>query len=348
MLSIDLSMANRNQPMLHIDIASDVEFRPSTETLDPKITQLIMHLKSLQKDIKDYSKRFNELLKPFVQEEDAVKGNLNEFPKSLKDIGANREGTEKGNEELKNDGDVGKRFLAKVMEACREMMESDSLHDQGGELTANTEDISTNIEGLEEDLREMIAASIGEADEPFERTMRALMRECKERRKKDRNDGKMSLMECKEEFGVSRKENRALIVRKARSFEVRINMSQLLVDLVFMMSGKEEFEAKIERLKSTLKLVSTEDENSMVINKIGTLLEQAKRNEPMKGKWAGLEQTGLDESNQEESSNKRSRAEDLFDQFRKKILHLLLDQFLELALHLECIMSHPHHPKTEN
>ena len=68
MLSLDLSVANKNQPILDIDIASDVEFRPSTETLDPKITQLIMHLKSLQKDIKDYSKRFNELLKPFVQE----------------------------------------------------------------------------------------------------------------------------------------------------------------------------------------------------------------------------------------------------------------------------------------
>ncbi|KAL0011379.1 hypothetical protein SO802_006487 [Lithocarpus litseifolius] len=229
MLSLDLSMANKNQPILHIDIASDVEFRPSTKTLDPKITQLIMHLKSLQKDIKDYSKRFNELLKPFVQEEDAVKETLNEFPKSLKDIGDNSEGTEKGNEELKNDGDVGKRFLAKVMEACREMVESDSLHDQGGELTANAEDISTNIEGLEEDLREM-------------------------------NTGKKNLK---------------------------------------------------QRLKGSLKLVSTEDENSMVINKIGTLLEQAKRNEPMKGKWAGLEQTGLDESNQEESSNKRSRTDDL-------------------------------------
>ena len=303
-------MANKDQEILDLDLARVSELRLSTEILE----------------IKDYSQRFNESLKLFLQEEDDVKyisdinlgdyENFNPGPRS---------DDSKETEELKKD--------------------------EGDEYTANTEDISTNVERLEQDLRGMIAASIveafkkEEAGEDFEQKMQTLMRECKERFKNDRDDGKKSLMEYIEEcdIEVSDKEFRVLSVIKSHAFKVGINLSRLLVDLVFMMSGNEEFEAKIERLKSTLKLVSTEDENSMVINKIGTLLEQAKRTEPMKGKWAGLEQTGLDES-----SNKRSRAEDLFDQFLNKVLHLLLDQFLELALHLECNMSHPHHPKTQN
>ncbi|KAK4589572.1 hypothetical protein RGQ29_020225 [Quercus rubra] len=308
-------MANKDQEILDLDLARVSELRLSTETLD----------------IKDYSKRFNESLKLFLQEEDDVKyisdinlgdyENFNPGPRS---------DDSKETEELKKD--------------------------EGDEYTANTEDISTNVERLEQDLRGMIAASIveafkkEEAGEDFEQKMQTLMRECKERFKNDRDDGKKSLMEYIEEcdIEVSDKEFRVLSVIKSHAFKVGINLSRLLVDLVFMMSGKEEFEAKIERFNSALEWICTEDANSIVVKNIVILLDLAKTNVPKKGKWAGLEQTEIDESVQKESSNIRSQIDDLFDQLLKKVLHLLLDQFLELALHLECIMSHPHLPKELN
>lgn len=50
-----------------------------------------------------------------------------------------------------------------------------------------------------------------------------------------------------------------------------------------MILGKEEFEAKIEGLKSAFKWASTDEEDSMVINKIVTVLEHAiVLNEPVK------------------------------------------------------------------
>ena len=329
-------MANKDQEILDLDLARVSELRLSTET----------------SDIKDYSKRFNESLKLFLQEEDDVKyisdinlgdyENFNPGPRS---------DDSKETEELKKDEDVRKRFLGKVTEAF-----GNSSDDEGDENTANTEDISTNVERLEQDLRGMIAASIveafkkEEAGEDFEQKMQTLMRECKERFKNDRDDGKKSLMEYIEEcdIEVSDKEFRVLSVIKSHAFKVGINLSRLLVDLVFMMSGKEEFEAKIERFNSALEWICTEDANSIVVKNIVILLDLAKTNVPMKGKWAGLEQTEIDESVQKESSNKRSQIDVLFDQLLKKVLHLLLDQFLELALHLECIMSHPHLPKELN
>ncbi|XP_030970291.1 uncharacterized protein LOC115990619 [Quercus lobata] len=50
-------MATKDQEILDLD--------------DPKISQLVMDLMSLQKDINGHSRRFDELLKPFDQEEDA-------------------------------------------------------------------------------------------------------------------------------------------------------------------------------------------------------------------------------------------------------------------------------------
>uniref|UniRef100_A0A7N2LQY6 Uncharacterized protein n=1 Tax=Quercus lobata TaxID=97700 RepID=A0A7N2LQY6_QUELO len=277
-------MANKDQEILDLDLARVSELRLSTET----------------SDIKDYSKRFNESLKLFLQEEDDVKyisdinlgdyENFNPGPRS---------DDSKETEELKKDEDVRKRFLGKVTEAF-----GNSSDDEGDEYTANTEDISTNVERLEQDLRGMIAASIveafkkEEAGEDFEQKMQTLMRECKERFKNDRDDGKKSLMEYIEEcdIEVSDKEFRVLSVIKAHAFKVGINLSRLLVDLVFMMSGKEEFEAKIERFNSALEWICTEDANSIVIKNIVILLDLAKTNVPMKGKWAGLEQTEIDES----------------------------------------------------
>ena len=109
------------------------------------------------------------------------------------------------------------------------------------------------------------------------------------------------------------------------------SLSLLLVYLVSMISGKEEFEAKIEGLKSALKWASTEEEESMVINKIVTVLEHAiVLNEPVKKNWVGMEQRELDESNQEKSSKKRSKIDDECDQFLKNVLPPLLNKFFKL------------------
>ena len=71
-------MANNDQEILDHDLARDSELGRSTETLDPKITQLITHLTSLQNCIKDNTKSFNESQKLLYQQEDAVKETLNE------------------------------------------------------------------------------------------------------------------------------------------------------------------------------------------------------------------------------------------------------------------------------
>ncbi|KAL0012391.1 hypothetical protein SO802_007499, partial [Lithocarpus litseifolius] len=86
-----------------------------------------------------------------------------------------------------------------------------------------------------------------------------------------------------------------------------------------MISGKEEFEAKIEGLKFALKWASTEEEDSMVINKIVTVLEHAiVLNESVKKK------IGLN------------------------VLPLPLNKFFKLAADLESFMSHTQIPKAQN
>ena len=288
---------------IDIDLASDSEFHLSTETLDPKISQLIMDLQSLQKDINDHSKRFNESVKPFVQDEDAVKETSNEFPKLSKDISdmnlgdgsfnpgpssEDSENSEEENEELKKDDNMKRRFLAKVEKAFG---------------NSSDDEVDDNcIEGLEQDLRGRIAARISQTFE------------------KDRDEGKKSLMECIEEFDIDSEEFRKMILIKADAFEVGKKLSRLLVDLVFMMSGKEEFEAKIDGLRSALKWASTEVENSTVINKIVTVLEHAIiLSEVTKENW--------------------NQGDDLC---------LLVHQFCNLALDLESIMSRPQLSKEQN
>ena len=69
--------------------------------------------------------------------------------------------------------------------------------------------------------------------------------------------------ESDKEFGV-------LNVKKVQANEVGIMLSRLIVDFMFLMSGKEQWAEKIESFKSELKGVSIKNVNSMVINKIIT------------------------------------------------------------------------------
>ena len=188
-----------------------------------------------------------------------------------------------------------------------------------------------------------------ETGEDFRQKRQNWMHERKVSCKKNRDDGKKSLIECIKEVDVSSREFSALILMNFHAFKVGKSLSLLLVDLLSMISGKEEFKAKIEGLKSALKWASTEEEDSMVINKIVTVLEHAiVLNEPVKKNWAGMAQRELDESNQEKSSKKRSKIDDECDQFLKNVLPLLINKFFKLAADLESFMSHPQLPKAQN
>ena len=151
-------MANNDQEILDHDLARDSEMGRSTETLDPKITQLITHLTSLQNCIKDNTKSFNESQKLLYQQEDAVKETLNE-----------------------------------------------------------------NLR-----LRGMIAARSSktfkkeETGEDFRQKKQNWIHERKESCKKNRDDGKKSLIECIKEVDVSSREFSALILMKFHAFKVGI------------------------------------------------------------------------------------------------------------------------------
>ena len=82
--------------------------------------------------------------------------------------------------------------------------------------------------------------------------------------------GKKSSMECIKESKESDKEFGVLNVKKVQANEVGIMLSRLIVDFMFLMSGKEQWAEKIESFKSELKCVSIKNVNSMVINKIIT------------------------------------------------------------------------------
>ena len=82
--------------------------------------------------------------------------------------------------------------------------------------------------------------------------------------------GKKSSMECIKESKESDKEFGVLNVIKVQANEVGIMLSRLIVDFMFLMSGKEQWAEKIESFKSELKGVSMKNVNSMVINKIVT------------------------------------------------------------------------------
>jgi hypothetical protein len=181
----------------------------------------------------------------------------------------------------------------------------------------------------------------------FEQKMQALMRECKEGLiKKDGSDsGKKNLMGWIKAFHTSNQESGVVITIKARAVEAGIKLCNLVIYFVFMMSRQEELAEKIWKFKSTLKWV-TEDGNfnSMVIEKVLTLLEMAegevseiKRSEGLKNKGKAV----IVSRHQEERPNVgRIRVNKLLDQFFEQILYQIFDQFLEVVLRLESIISH--------
>jgi hypothetical protein len=185
----------------------------------------------------------------------------------------------------------------------------------------------------------------------FEQKIQALMRECKEGLiEKDGSDsGKKNLTGWIKAFHTSNQESGVVITIKARAVEAGIRLSNLVIDFVFMMSRQEELAEKIWKFKSTLKWV-TEDGNfnSMVIEKVLTLLEMAegevseiKRSEQLKNKGKEV----IVYRDQEERSNVgRIRVNKLLDQFFEQILYQIFDQFLEVVLRLESIISHRNLP----
>ena len=242
-----------------------------------------------------------------------------------------------------------KRFFDKVMKALGEMMESYSSQDQDDKL-------EQEVKRLEQALGITIAAASisgvtfkkeegGEASDLEEQKMRSKF---EEGLKKERDSGKKSLMEYIKKCNESDKEPGVMNALKVQAVKVGIELSRLIIDFVFMMLGQEQWAEKIRLFKSSLKGCCIEDENSMVIKKILNLLEMAKIDEPIKGKWAGIEQTELDECNQKESLNRKSHIDDLYDEFLDQALGLLSHQFIELVLNLESFMSHPLLPKSED
>ena len=75
---------------------------------------------------------------------------------------------------------------------------------------------------------------------------------------------------------------------------------------------------KIGSFKSALKGLSKD-----VINRIINLQEVEKNDEPLKGKWAGMEHSELDQSNQKKILYRRNLIDDLFDKLLEQLLDLL-------------------------
>ena len=88
---------------------------------------------------------------------------------------------------------------------------------------------------------------------------------CEEGFKKEQDSGKKSLMDCIKECNESDKEFGVLNSINVLEVEVGIELSRLMVDFMFMMSGKEQWTEKIGSFKSALKGLRIED---VVISKI--------------------------------------------------------------------------------
>ena len=331
-------MANQDQDMIDLHSARVAKLYHWMYILHAQTRKNIMHLESLQSITQPLTKWFTDLItKPFFPAEDTARfrETVNGVPNLLESI-----------------GDAARRqYLGKVIKAFGEMMGSDLSYDQGDK-------IEQEAKRLEQDSGIMIAAASsgvtfkkeegGEASDQREQ----ILSKRDEGFKKELvgGTGKKCSMECikEKESKESDKEFGILNVIKVQANEVGIMLSRLIVDFMFLMSGKERWAEKIESFKSELKGVSIKNENSMVIIKIITLLEKARIDEPMKGKWDGLEQTELDESTRKESLNRRSPIDELFDKYLEKALDLLQPQFIEISLRLESIMSHPFLPESQN
>ncbi|KAL4627779.1 hypothetical protein ACB092_05G190400 [Castanea dentata] len=345
-------MANQDQDTIDLDFARVKKLFYYLETLNTQTSKKIMHLQSLQKNIEDFEEVVDGLTKSNFRLEDLVRfmeteNELHNLTELIRDI---RLGDDEGFNPAGLCSDAArKQFFDKVMKALGEMMESYSSQDQDDKL-------EQEVKRLEQALGITIAAAStsgvtlkkeegGEASDLEEQKLRSKFGGGL---KKERDSGKKSLMEYTEECNESDKELGVMNALNVQAVKVGIELSRLIVDFVFMMLGQEQWAEKIGIFKSSLKGCCIEDENSMVIKKILNLLDMAKIDEPIKGKWAGMEQTELDESNQKESLNRKSHIDDLFDEFLDQALGLLGRQFIELALNLESFMSHPLLPKSED
>jgi predicted XRE-type DNA-binding protein len=108
----------------------------------------------------------------------------------------------------------------------------------------------------------------------FETKMQALMRECKEGLIKRAGNSEMnSSMGWMNASHTS--ESRSVITMKARVVVAGIELSNLVIDFVFMMSRRDELAEKIGEFKAAFKWATKL--NSMVIDKVVNLLEMADR-----------------------------------------------------------------------
>ena len=200
--------------MIDLDFSRVNELFHYMETLHTQTSEMIMCLQSLQKNVQDSRKRFiDSLTKPYFQEEEVVrfKETLNEIQHVAKRI-----------------SDI--RLGSIVMKASEDLMGSDS-----------------SVKRLEQYLHIAIAAARSgvtfkkkEGGEASEQNLQMLRRNCEEGFKKKRAGGKKSLMECIKECNESDKEFWVLNTIKVQEVEVGIELSLLMLDFVFLMSGKEQ------------------------------------------------------------------------------------------------------------
>jgi hypothetical protein len=180
----------------------------------------------------------------------------------------------------------------------------------------------------------------------FETKMQALMHECKvELIKRAGNSGKNNSMGWMKASHTFSKESssRAVITMKARVVEAGIQLSNLVIDFVIMMSRRDELAEKIGKFKAAFKWATESKLNSMVIYKVVNLLEMADRELRKLRRSEELTNKGklvIDDGNRNERSIERIRVKELVDQLFEKILYQIFDQFLEAVLHLEFITSH--------
>jgi hypothetical protein len=213
------------------------------------------------------------------------------------------------------------------------------------------DDVSTNTEGevqrrLTNATKKMIDFQTNISG--FETKMQALMRECKERLiKRAGNSEKNSWTGWMKASHTSNDEessfgSRSVISLKTRVLIAGLELSNLVIDFVFMMSTRDELAEKIGEFKAAFKWATKL--NSMVIDKVVNLLEMVDRevrkitrSEELKNKGKSV----IDDSDGDERSNERIRVQEVLDQFFKQFLYQIFVQFLEAFLRLEFITSHP-------
>ena len=186
---------------------------------------MITCLQSLQKNIQDSRKRFiDSLTKPYFQEEEVVrfKETSNEIQHVSKCVSDICLGDGEDFNLAGQSGDAAMRakrlfFGSIVMKAFEDMMGSDS-----------------SVKRLEQDLHiTIVAARSGvtfkkkEGGEGSEQKLQILRRNYEEGFKKEQDSGRKSLKE-------------SINAIRVQAVEVGIELSHLMVDFMFMMSGKEQ------------------------------------------------------------------------------------------------------------